>query len=147
MDMPMIVVWIAVMIAFLLIEAATVNLVTIWFAVGALGAAASAGLGWNLAVQIVVFVAMSGVALAITKPLAKKLRKRKDFPTNADRILEKEGIVTENIDPVSGSGQVKVLGQSWSAKSEDDRMILAGSKVVVRQIEGVKAVVEEKEEV
>ena len=147
MDFSMIVLWIAVMIIFLLIEAATVNLVTIWFAVGALGAAISAGIGWNLAVQIVVFVVMSGIALAITKPLVTKLKKRKDFPTNADRILEREGIVTENIDPVSGSGQVKVLGQDWSAKSEDDRMILAGSKVVVRQIEGVKAVVEEKEEI
>lgn len=146
MDLSMIVLWIAVMIVFLLIEAATVNLVTIWFAIGALGAAVSAGIGWNPAVQVVVFVVMSGIALAVTKPLVKKLRKRNDMPTNADRILEKEGVVTESIDPVSGSGQVKVLGQDWSAKSEDDRLIFAGSKVVVRHIEGVKAVVKEKEE-
>ena len=138
--------WVIAAIVMALLEAATVSLVSIWFAVGALGAAICAALGLGLAWQIVIFVVLSALTLAVTKPLVKKLRQKGTLPTNADRIIGAEGEVLEAIDPVSGTGQVRVLGQVWSAKSADGAAIGKGTIVTVSAIEGVKAIVEPNKE-
>ena len=134
--------WVIAAIVMALLEAATVSLVSIWFAVGAIGAAIGAAAGLGVSWQIVIFVLLSAIALAVTKPLVRKFRRRGASATNADRIIGAEGEVVESIDPVSGSGQVRVLGQIWSAKSADGQTAAAGEKVRVTAIEGVKAIVE-----
>lgn len=136
--------WVVAAIVLALVEASTANLVSIWFAAGALAAAIGAGLGASLWAEIVLFVAVSAAVLLFTKPLVKKIRGKEAESTNADRIIGKEAVVLEEIDPVSGQGQIRVLGQVWSAKS--DKRIEAGKAVTVAGIAGVKAVVEEKEE-
>lgn len=135
--------WVIAAIVMALLEAATVSLVSIWFAIGALGAAIGAALGANIVWQVVIFVVLSAMALAVTKPLVKKFRKKGAALTNADRIIGERGEVIETIDPISGSGQIRVLGQVWSAKGEGGNAILPGAFVSVERIEGVKAVVKE----
>ena len=87
------------------------------------------------------FVFVSAILLIFTKPLVKRKLDAKKIPTNADRVIGAEAVVTQEIDPLNGSGLVKVFGQVWSAKSEDETEIAVGEKVTVKQIQGVKLVV------
>ncbi len=136
--------WLVLFIVFLLIEAFTLNLVTIWFAVGSLAALAMDLLGFPVTVQIVVMLAVSLLTFALFMLVIKprtSIGSRKPVPTNADRIIGKEGLVTETIDPIQGSGLIMVAGQAWSAVSEDGQSILIDSHVQVVALKGVKAVV------
>ena len=134
--------WIVLMVALIIIEASTASLVCIWFAIGALAAAISKLLGAELLSQIVVFVAVSAVALFATKPIVKKLRGKGKTATNADMVIGKTGIVTEEITNDKFAGKVKVAGREWSAVTADGSEIPKNSKITVLKIEGVKLVVE-----
>ena len=130
------------LIAFLVLEALIPGLVTIWFALGALAAMIAAMLGASLGVQIVVFILVSVVSLILTRPLAKRINS-KVKPTNADIIIGREAIVTEDINSVAGTGRVKVYGKDWAARPADDAMVIPANEVVrVLRIEGVKVIVE-----
>lgn len=137
------VVWLALMIFFAVVEGVTVTLASIWFAVGAL-AALLVSLVWeNLWVQGFTFALVSLLALCLIRPLAKQFfQKGKPTPTNADRILNRTGIVTERIDNLAATGQVKVAGQVWTARSANGTPISAGVEVTILRIEGVKIFVE-----
>lgn len=132
--------WLAALIVFAVGEALTVGLTSIWFAVGALGALAVSGA--PIAVQIVVFLALSGLSLALVRPLAKKLLAPQYIRTNADRVIGKTAVVTEAIDNLKGTGLVSVAGQAWTARSEHDLVLPPGREVRVVRIEGVKVFVE-----
>lgn len=134
--------WIVLMVALIIIEASTASLVCIWFALGALAAAVSKLLGAELLNQIIVFVAVSAVTLFATKPIVKKLRGKGKIATNADMVIGKTGIVTEEITNDKFAGKVKVAGQQWSAVTADGSEIPKNSKITVLKIEGVKLVVE-----
>ena len=134
--------WIVLMVALIIIEASTASLVCIWFAIGALAAAISKLLGAELLSQIVVFVAVSAVALFATKPIVKELRGKGKTATNADMVIGKTGIVTEEITNEKFAGKVKVAGREWSAVTADGSEIPKNSKITVLKIEGVKLVVE-----
>lgn len=136
--------WLLLAVVLGLIEAGTVSLVTIWPAAAAVVAAFFAAFGVSEGIQGAVFIVVSGVLLVLTRPLARRFIKRRAVSTNADRIIGAEGIVTEKIDPVEGVGQVKVMGQIWSAKTESGETIEAGRSVIVSALEGVRAVVREK---
>ena len=138
--MPM--VWIAAIVVLLIVEGLTSGLVTIWFAIGAVAALVCELLGAPLWLQIAVFLVVSFVTLVLTRPLAQKHLNSKTQPTNADRLLGKECIVTETIDNIAGTGAVTVGGQVWTARAADDSQIPAETRAVVRRIEGVKLIVE-----
>lgn len=133
--------WLIVAVVLGMIEAATANLVTVWAAIAALAAAVCAAFGAGGYALFAVFVVVTAVLLILTRPLAKRIMLKKAVPTNADRIIGAEGIVTERIKPLENKGQIKVMGQVWSAKSADDKVIEVGTKVTVTALEGVKAVV------
>lgn len=133
--------WLIVMVLFLVVEAATVGLVCIWFAVGALAALIAALLGANIVIQIVLFLIVSAVALYFTRPLAKKYVNAKVEPTNADMVIGKECRVTEAIDNIAGTGAVYVDGKTWTARSESDEVIPEGTLVTAKSIDGVKLIV------
>ena len=138
--------WIVIFVIMLVAEAATAGLVTIWFAGGALIAMAAAMLRLAFLWQLVIFVAVSGILLALIYPKAKKkLKDMKITPTNADRILGMDGILTEEINPLAGTGAVKVDGKIWTARSEAGDTIPEGAIVTVQRIEGVRAIVTEKQ--
>lgn len=134
--------WIAAFLAFGVLEAATVSLVSIWFMGGALAALAAAFLGGGFVIQLILFLAVSAGLLACLRPFMKKYVDPRRTRTNADRILGKEGIVTETIDNLRGTGAVKVDGVEWTARSQQEQVIEKGAVVRILKIEGVKIFVE-----
>ena len=138
----MIYVWLGILVTTVILEIATTQMVSIWFAIGALAAFIAALVGVEqLWIQIVVFVVVSAIALAATRPLVKKMVNQKAEPTNADMVIGKTGIVTEKIDNIASSGLVRVNGAVWTARSADDSVIEADEKVIIREISGVKLLV------
>jgi membrane protein implicated in regulation of membrane protease activity len=143
-EMP--VVWLAVIVLAALIEMATPQLVSVWFAVGGVGALIACLLGAELWAQVLIFACITAAALAATRPLAKKMLAVKKVRTNADRYLGKTAVVTAEINNTLGAGQVTVLGSVWTARSSDGTVIPAGRRVVVESINGVKLIVRAKPE-
>lgn len=135
------VMWVVIAVIFGVTEGATVNLVTIWFALGAVGAFVTSLFTDSLLIQICVFVSVSVLTLILTRPFVKKYLNNRTVATNADRYINQIAGVIENIDSISGSGKVKTMGQVWSAKSEDGQVINAGEEVIINRIEGVRVVV------
>ena len=133
--------WLIAMVLFGVLEAVTVGLTSIWFALGALGALASAAASAPVIVQIVVFLGVSFLTLLLVRPLAQRFVNDRKVATNADRVIGREAVVTEDIDNIQGKGRVSISGADWTARTEDDRPIPAGSKVQVLRIEGVKVIV------
>jgi len=141
----MIYIWIAVIFVFLIIEAATAGLTSIWFAIGAAAALIGAICNGPLWLQIVLFVIVSAAALYFTRPIAKKYIYARKSATNADRVLEMRGVVTEEIDNLHGTGAVNVGGKVWTARSKNGEIIAAGKEIEPLEIDGVKLIVQEKE--
>lgn len=135
-------VWVILLAAFIIIEAATAQLVTVWFAVGSFAALVTSFFTDSILIQVVVFVIISAITLAVTRPLVKKMTKTQKQPTNADMYINQEGIVTEEINNIEATGLVKVKGSVWTARTEDDGFTVpVGTHVNVVKIEGVKLIV------
>jgi len=141
--MNMLMFWGVAIVVFIVIEAATVGIASIWFALGALAALICAALGAQLWLQIVLFVVVSVSALYFTRPLAKKYVNQRAMPTNADMAIGKLGVVTEAIDNVAAMGAVKLGSRIWTARSNSGAVIREGENVVAVAIEGVKLIVQE----
>jgi len=132
--------WLGIIIILVIIEAATVNLTTIWLAGGALIAFIFALLKLPLFAQLIAFLAVSVILLIFTRPIAVKYLKVGTQKTNADALIGKTGLVVMDISEHK-SGQVKVKGQIWTAVSESGEYIKENTEVVIVAIEGVKLVV------
>lgn len=135
--------WLILFVILLVIELFTVNLVSIWFAVGALAAGLVSYFMDNMMIQIAVFIIVSAISLLLTNKFVEKLRNGKIVPTNLDRVIGKIGLVTEEITKLE-PGEVKVDGKRWSAIST--KKIKVGRKVEILSIDGVKLHVKEVEE-
>ncbi len=133
--------WLIAFVVFLILEAVTVGLASIFFAFGAFVALISALIGAPLGVQIALFIVVSAVTLYFTRPLAKKYLNARRHPTNADRMLGMIGIVTKEIDNIKGTGAVSIGGKIWTARSLTGENIAEGEKVRPESIEGVKLIV------
>ena len=136
------VVWIAILIGGIAIEVATLNLVSVWFAVGALAAFIALTLGAGFVVQLIVFAVVSAIMLCLIRPLTTDILKPKGAKTNADRIIGELALVTETISNAQSKGQIKIYGKIQSAKRNDDQIINEGETVKIIAIRGVKAIVE-----
>lgn len=136
------IVWLILLLAFAALEGITVGLTSIWFAAGALAALIAALLHGPLWLQIALFLVVSILCLLAVRPLARKYVNTQAQPTNADRVIGAEARVTEDIDNIQGKGAVSVGGIIWTARSDSDEVIPAGSLVRVLRIEGVKVFVE-----
>ena len=137
----MIWIWIAVIVAAVVVEVASMQLLSIWFAIGGVAALITSFLTDSIAIQIFVFIVVSAMAVALIFPTVRKSMNKEHVKTNADRYVGKLAVVTEEISNINAKGQVKVDNQIWSARSEDGREIPAGTKVKVLRIEGVKLIV------
>lgn len=138
---PMSIIWLAALILFGIVEAFTVGLASIWFCAGALTALIASLLGAGFWVQVILFLAVSFVALILVRPLARKYLTPNRQATNADRFIGAEGVVTQAIDNLKGEGQVNLSGQIWTARSDPEQLIPPGTKIRVLRIEGVKVFV------
>ncbi len=134
-------IWLAVIVVLGIVELSTVQLISIWFIVGALGSMISAMFGASVGIQLGIFVAVSAVMLIFTRPLAMKALTPKKQDFNTDRNIGKTGIVISDISNIDAKGQVKIMGAVWSARSEDGSDIPEGTSVKVVRIEGVKLIV------
>jgi len=134
--------WLILAIGLGVLEAATVDLVAIWFAAGAFVAIIPAFLGWPAWVQLSVFLAVSVALVIFTRPAASKILKVRKVSTNADRAVGMLGVVTTEINNITETGRVKVDGLSWAAASDDGAPIAEGESVIVKSISGVKLIVE-----
>ena len=134
--------WIGAMVIFGILEAATVNMISIWFAGGALAALIAQLLGAALWLQWVIFFVVSGALLACLFPLAKKYLKSASVPTNLDRMVGQEAVITEAVDNLRGTGALKIDGKEWSVRSASGDAIACGCVVKVVKIEGVRLYVE-----
>ncbi len=134
--------WLALAIVLGVIEASTANLITVWFAVSALVVSIIAALGVNGVALPVIFVVLAAILVVATRPLTRRFLGKKAVATNADRIISATGTVIVDIDPVENAGQVKVMGQIWSAKTVDGAPLETGTAVRIVALEGVRVVVE-----
>ena len=135
------IIWLVLMILFLMVEASSVTMVSLWFGAGALSALISALCGAEAWLQIVLFFGVSIVLLASLRPLARKYFTPRITRTNVDSVIGSVGRVTAEIDNISATGQVKLGAMEWTARSTSGKPIAAGTLVKVDKIEGVKAFV------
>lgn len=134
--------WLALMVALLVIEGVTAGLYTVWFAIGAMVSALCAAAGLPDAAQIAVFLVVSVMLLLFLRPAARKIIPlRGTAKTNADRVFERTGVVTEAIDNITAKGAVYVDGKTWTARSYTGEPIPVDTPVSVNMIEGVKLIV------
>ena len=133
--------WLALLIAFLVVEASTVTLISLWFAAGALVALIATLLHAPMWLQLVLFFAVSAGLLACLRPMARKHFTPKLTKTNLDAVIGSEGYVIADIDNLAAIGTVKLGAMEWSARSVDGHFIKAGTCVKVERIEGVKVFV------
>ncbi len=142
-----VIVWLLLLVVCIIAELITMGLTTIWFAGGALVAVILAMLRFPIPVQIVVFFIVSLGLLFSTRPIAVKYFNKDRIKTNAESLVGRQAIVVSDVDNLKGIGRVQIGGQEWSARSSaDDRALPVGTVANVIAIDGVKLIVEEKEE-
>ena len=134
--------WLILAIAMAVLEGVTVQLVSIWFAIGSLAACITSLVTDNIIIEGIAFVAVTAIALAVTRPLVKRMKNRRAQATNSDRYIGKTAVVISAIDNEKAEGMVKVDNQKWTARSANGKPIEAGALVTVKAIEGVKLIVE-----
>lgn len=139
MMMSTVALWSVLAVGFLVLEGCTVAMVSLWFAIGAAAALVLSLLGAALWLQLLAFLAVSGVLLALLRPMMRKYVK--STKTNVDSVPGTEGLVTEDIDNVAYQGQVKLGAMTWTARSTSGASIRAGTRVRVDRVEGVKVFV------
>ena len=140
--MSMWIIWLIAAGVFFVAEIITVGFLIFWLGIGALLAMIASFFTENIIIQASIFLISSGILIFLTKPFVDKYVTKKTIPTNMYSLIGKRGIVTVDIDPIKSAGQVKVNGESWSAKTDDETLISAGTEIEVLKIDGVKAIVQ-----
>ncbi len=133
--------WLIAAVGFLVLEAATVNMTSVWFAIGAAAALISCLFTGSFRVQAVIFLVVSILCLLAFRPLAARLR-TKPTATNGDRALGREATV---LTPVTFDtpGRVRLDGVDWNARCVTPGDVLApGSRCRVTEIHSTLLVVE-----
>jgi membrane protein implicated in regulation of membrane protease activity len=136
------VIWLAAIIVFAILEAVTYQIVSIWFVFGAVGGMIAYILGADFYWQMGIFIAVSAILLAILRPLSMKLVKKQDFKTNADSLIGKNILITQEVSNIKGTGQGKINGMVWTVRGGSDEVIHTGEIAKVKRIEGVKLIAE-----
>jgi len=127
--------WLSILVLCIVIEIATMGLTTIWFAGGALVAA------------ILAMLSVSFILLLFTRPVAVKYFNKDRVRTNVESLIGQEAIVVSEIDNLEQAGRVTLQGKEWTARTEKNGVkIPVGSVVIVKSIDGVKLIVEERKE-
>jgi len=133
--------WVVLVVAFAVLEGLTVGLISIWFSIGSLAGLIAAALGASVVSQVVAFAIVAGISIFLLRPITKKYLITKTEKTNADRIIDAEAVVTETVSNLSGTGQIRVKSEYWTARSADGEELPQDTLVRVLRIEGVKAIV------
>ena len=139
--------WLIALAVLLVIEIITLGLTTIWFAGGALVAFLLSLVSDSFILELVVFLVVSLVLLFFTRPIAQKYFNKQRVKTNYESLIGRDGKVIERIDNFNNTGQVVVGGLEWTARALDSQEIIeTGERVIIREVSGVKLIVEVEEE-
>ena len=139
------IIWLGILAVLLIIEGLTTALTTIWFAGGALAAAVAAGFGAGIVPQLLLFFAVSLVLLFFTRPMALKLMNKDTEKTNVHSLPGKTAVVIQKIDNLAQTGQVRINDIEWLARTPDDNVTIPeGTVVVIKEVHGVRLIVEKK---
>lgn len=138
-------VWTALIVVFLVLEAATSFLVSIWFAGGALAALVVSLFVENLSLEILVFLLVSLLCVAFVRKIAMKHFKASLSKTNLDRIIGQHVIVKEDVDNMKNQGSIIINDVEWKVKSENGEIIQSGETVEIADIQGVKLIVRKED--
>ncbi|MGN0647653.1 MAG: NfeD family protein [Oscillospiraceae bacterium] len=141
--MTMMIFWGVVFVLMVIAECASMQLVSIWFAVGSLGAFFAAMLNLGFTGQLAIFVLVSFILLLVTRPLLKKLRVQNVVPMNADKEIGATAVIIEEVNAATGTGRVRLNGVDWIAVSENGTIIPVNTVVTVQQVQGAKLIVAE----
>ena len=136
-------IWLIIIIALSILEAATVSLVSIWFIASALVSLILSLFNVDFIICFGVFVVLGLILMILTRKTLVRLISFNKEKTNIDRIVGKKGVVTEKIEK-NKVGEVKVEGKRWSAYS--DEVIEEGALVKILEIDSVKLKVKKWEE-
>ena len=137
--------WTILTVALALIEAATPQLITIWFAGGSFAALIISVCNLSFPVQLAAFIIVSVLLLIFTRPLVKRIKENPDVKTNTDALIGETCVVTEDIDNIHERGTVKLRSIEWMARSLNGNIINKDAIVEIKKIEGVKLIVDIKE--
>jgi len=139
--------WLVLLIAFIMIEFATMGLTTIWFAGGSVAGFIASIIGAGFIVQVILFLIVSILLLVFTRPFAAKYINKNKIKTNVDSLAGRKAVVTQMIDNLLATGEASLDGKEWMARSvnEDDK-IPEGTIVKVIRISGVKLIVQKEME-
>lgn len=139
--------WLVLLVVFLVAEWATVGLVSIWFAGGALVALLLAIFGAGPVAQVVVFLVVSAILLVGTRPFAVKYFNKKKAKTNYEGIIGTVVRVAETVDNFNQTGVAFADGKEWTVRAVENGMVIEeGKSAVVVAIQGVKLIVKPCEE-
>lgn len=136
-------IWLIIAGLFIIGEMLTVGFLVFWLAIGSLVAMVVSIFAPDaIILQTAVFVISSSLLILFTKPIVDKYITRKTVPTNIDTLIGKKAKVIVDINLLDGTGQVKVNGEIWSAKTNNEEIISQGTEVEILQVDGVKLLVE-----
>ncbi len=130
--------WGVIFVVSLIAEIASMQLISIWFTVGSVGAFIAAMNGVGFPGQLGIFVIISVLLLLITRPLLAKLRVRQEPRTNADKAVGESAVIIEEVNPALGTGRAKIGGVDWIAVSETGEILPAETIVCITRVEGAK---------
>lgn len=144
--MEYLLIWLIAIVVFAALEAATYQMICIWFAVGSIGAflGTYAGVGFNM--QMIIFILLSVICLVCFRPLSIRfLKKNTGIKTNVDALVGKEILITKDVDNIKAEGEGKVNGLPWTVRSADDSVKFeAGEIAYIERVEGVKLIVRKR---
>lgn len=136
------IIWLVAIVAFIILEATTYQMVSLWFIVGAIGGLIASLLGAGFWVQMTVFLVISVALLLAFRPMVVKRLSKNNIKTNADSVIGKKVLITETVDNTNSTGQGRIDGAIWTVRSESGTIIEAGTLAIIKEIEGVKLIVE-----
>lgn len=137
--------WLAAIIVFIVLEAVSNQMISIWFVAGSVAAMIASIVGADFWIQFVIFIALSLVTLLGFRPVTLKMLKNPNLKTNADALIGKTILITEDVSNIKGTGQGKINGLEWKVQTDTGAEIKAASTAKIKSIEGVKLIVDEEE--
>ena len=141
----LILIWVALFAILVGVELATFQLVSIWFAAGAIAAFLAALFGGAIELQLILFLAVSLLCLLLVRPLARRSMKKGQVRTNAESLIGDTAVIISEISEESSFGRVMIRGQEWTAAAENPgEHFSPGDKVTVSAISGVKLMVKRR---
>jgi membrane protein implicated in regulation of membrane protease activity len=128
--------WLILAIIFTIAEIFTAGFFLMSFGIGAGAAAVFAFFGFGFMIQLGAFIAASALVLALLRPLALRVSNHQPNVVGIDRVVGRQGIVLETIDPRQGRGVVRINSERWSAEAADGAAIPAGVQIEVVGVDG-----------